>query len=272
MALFNDGRDAAVVASWWNDDIGPWNFDLSFKDRQFNSGIAIYTDRPIYRPGQTVYFKGIVRNDDDGRYSLPGGPMPVSVADPTGHTIYSATLALSPFGTFAGEYTLPDYAPLGTYFVNCKCGPNNANGAGFDVQEYRKPEYLVDVSTDKPSYVNGEQIAVTAGATYFFGGPVAGAKITTRALAQDYYFTWTDPDTGASYDFQDPQPADNRSAAFHGEKRSETESVAGPDGQVTLSLPADVSADPMSRLETIEVERAGQLEPVGEQQHGSDRA
>ena len=73
LALLEDGGDAAVVASWWNDSIGPWNFDLSIKDRKYNNGMALYTDRAIYRPGQTVYFKGIVRDDDDGRYSVPGG-------------------------------------------------------------------------------------------------------------------------------------------------------------------------------------------------------
>jgi len=255
VAILDDAGDAAVVASWWNENIGPWNFNLNFKDRKYNSGQAIYTDRAIYRPGQMVYFKGILRDDDDGHYSVPTHPVDVTVNDNQGRPVYSATLALSPYGSFAGQYALPDYAPLGTYYLTYKC-PNDtgncADGAAFDVQEYRKPEYLVDVITDKKSYVNGESIAATAGASYFFGGPVAGASLTVRVLTQDYLFTWTDPVTGAWYDFQDPEPLADRRNSFQGAKRNETTATSNAAGQVTLQLPADVSTDPLSQVETIE--------------------
>ncbi|HUS15344.1 MAG TPA: Ig-like domain-containing protein, partial [Chloroflexia bacterium] len=144
--ILDDGTDAAMVSSSWNDDIGPWNFDLSFKDRRYNSGSAIYTDRPIYRAGQTVYFKGITRKDDDGRYSIPGQPVSVVVNDTEGREVYSATLPLSPFGTFTAQYQLPEYAPTGTYYISCRC-TSEFDGAGisFQVNEYRKPEYLVTV-------------------------------------------------------------------------------------------------------------------------------
>lgn len=252
IAVLNDGKDAALVASWWNDSIGPWNFDLNFKDRKYNNGQAIYTDRAIYRPGQTIYFKGILRKDDDGRYSLPGGAADITVQDSSGRDIYSATLTLSPFGTFSGQYALPDYAPLGTYYVNCKCDRvGGAAGAAFDVQEYRKPEYLVSVSTDKKSYVNGEQIQATAAAGYLFGGPVAGAQTTVRVLTEDYFFQWDDPD-GRGYSFQDPAPVAGRKDSFQGEKRSEITQATDAAGKVSVTLPADVSKAPMSQLETIE--------------------
>ena len=253
VALLADGADAAVVASWWNEPIGPWNFDLGFKDRKYNSGAAVYTDRAIYRPGQTVYFKGIARADDDGRYSLPGKPVTVSLADNNGQEVYSATLPLSSFGTFAAQYALPDYAPLGSYFLSCQCAPDGSStGAGFAVQEYRKPEYIVGVSTDKTSYVNGETINTTATAGYFFGGPVAGAKVTTHVLAEDYYFTWSDPAGGGYYDFQDPDIAQNRQNSYYGEKRSDDVDTTDAAGQVKLALPATLGTAPLSQLLTIE--------------------
>ncbi len=252
IAVLNDGKDAALVASWWNDSIGPWNFNLNFKDRKYNNGQAIYTDRAIYRPGQTVYFKGILRKDEDGHYSLPGGGADISVQDSSGRAIYSATLTLSPFGTFSGQYALPDYAPLGTYYLNCQCDKiGGAAGASFDVQEYRKPEYIVSVTSDKKSYVNGEQIQATAAAGYLFGGPVVGAPATLRVLTEDYFFRWDDPD-GSGYDFQDPAPIAVRQDSFQGEKRSETAGLTDAAGKVTVTLPADVSKAPMSQLETIE--------------------
>ncbi|OQY18689.1 MAG: hypothetical protein B6I34_10385 [Anaerolineaceae bacterium 4572_32.1] len=63
--------DLAVVISDWEEGISPWSFDL---DTEFYAAEYVghlYTDRPIYRPGQKVYFKGVFRKDDDARYSLP---------------------------------------------------------------------------------------------------------------------------------------------------------------------------------------------------------
>ncbi len=253
LALLNDGTDAGVVAASWNQTIGPWNFDLTIPNRRANDGAALYTDRAIYRPGQTVYFKGIARSDDDGRYALPGSPVTVHLDDPQGHTVYSTTLPLSPFGTFAGQYTLPDYAALGGYYLACRCRSDGGGpSTGLAVQEYRKPEYAVTVTTGRTSYVAGDVITGTARADYFFGGPVAGAQVTTRLLSQDYYFTWRDRVTGASYDFQDADRLNGRQSSFYGELRSETHSTSDAAGQVALHLPASLGTAPVSQLQTIE--------------------
>lgn len=253
IVLMDDPTDAGVVTPWWNDSIGPWNFDLSFKNRRWNNGSAVYTDRAIYRPGQPVFFKGIAREDDDGKYTLPTRNALITLSDNNGREVYSATQALSLFGTFTDQYTLPAYAPLGTYYLNCRClAAEGTVGTSFEVQEYRKPEYIVEVTTDKKSYVNGESIRAGAGASYFFGGPVASAAVTNRVLTQDYFFTWQDPDTGASYDFQDYQAISDRLGSYNGEKISETTGTTDAAGKVSLTLPADVSKAPLSQVETIE--------------------
>ena len=66
-----DGLIVAAVGTDWQDGISPWDFDLT-SDRMGQDYYAnLYTDRAIYRPGQTVYFKGVVRKDNDAEYSLP---------------------------------------------------------------------------------------------------------------------------------------------------------------------------------------------------------
>lgn len=76
--------DFAIAARQWSQGITPWDFDLASNyERSFHRGY-LYTDRPIYRPGQTVYFKGILRTDDDAHYALPpdGKRVNVRITDP----------------------------------------------------------------------------------------------------------------------------------------------------------------------------------------------
>ena len=68
--------------------------------------VYIYTDRPLYRPGHTVYFKGIVRMNDDLDYSLPSANNIEVTISNYDETIYEKTLPLSSFGSFNGELTL----------------------------------------------------------------------------------------------------------------------------------------------------------------------
>jgi hypothetical protein len=194
LALMEDGGDVALVTANWNNGIAPYNYDFPTYGLSGDTQGALYTERPIYRPGQTVYFKGLLRADDDGRYSLPAvKQVGIVINDRDGNPVYSQTLALGAFGTFSGEYTLATAAPLGDYSINTSTENIYLHG-GFSVQEYRKPEYLVDVTAAQPSVINGESIQATAQATYFFGGPVAGAQVAERVYSTDYQFNWTAPD------------------------------------------------------------------------------
>ena len=78
---------------------------------------ALYTDRPIYRPGQVVYYRGVLRLDDDASYQVPGGRVVTLTALTYGNgsetRIYTGTATLSAFGTFRGQFTLPAGAPVG---------------------------------------------------------------------------------------------------------------------------------------------------------------
>ena len=85
--------DFAVAYNDWDSGIRPWNFDLCGDYGHSEYAGYVYTDRPIYRPGQTVYFKGIVRADDDADYTIPEeiAKLTVRVSDPQGKELYNET-------------------------------------------------------------------------------------------------------------------------------------------------------------------------------------
>jgi len=158
----------------------------------------VYTDRPIYRPGQTVYWKALIRRDEDALYSLPapGQSVTVTIRDGEGKELSSQRLTLDGMGTTNGKLALDQDASLGYYNIQVivpdatptKEREGTSFGVSFQVAEYRKPEYEVSAQTDRPEYVQGEQIRTTVQANYFFGQPVKGAKVRWVLLTSDYSF------------------------------------------------------------------------------------
>ncbi len=189
----------AAAASSWSSGVSPWEFGLQPAWDLPEMTAHIYTDRSIYRPGQTVDFKGVLRDEDDVRFSLPDGLSNVSVAirSVTGEQIYQQSLPLGPNGTFNGELKLADGAALGPYSIEVMAGQRGFN-AVFQVAAYRPPEFQVAVTPQAKEVVRGTQTSATAEVTYFFGGPVANVPVQWNVLAETYRFK---PDWAGRYQF-----------------------------------------------------------------------
>ena len=82
--------------------------------------------------------------------------------------------------------------------------------ASFVVAAYRKPEFQIDVKSDKPEYIQGDTVKVTVQANYFSGGPLVDAPVEWRLTASTYPFNWADAPKDRYYSFDpfDPEPAD----------------------------------------------------------------
>ena len=162
----------------------------------------IYTDRPVYRPSHQVFFKGILRHvDEQGRYhSLKSQTVSVTVRDPTEAQVYEQELRLSSRGTFHGELTLADEAPLGIYQIEANTEEGTSTGS-FEVAEYKKPEYKVTVTTPQKFVPEGNKSKYEINARYFFGAPVANATVKYYIYRSRYYPTyWETDETGPELD------------------------------------------------------------------------
>lgn len=250
-----NGVVQVAVGSDWNDGIQTFDFNLNTQYGAQEYYANMYTDRAIYRPGQTVYFKGILRRDNDAQYTLPTQlkTVPIKVMDSNGREILTQDLPLNAYGTFNGEIKLADGAALGYYSIVLEFGPDNRrfyNSVGFQVAEYKKPEFEVAVKTDKDSYINGETIRVDTESTYYFGGAVSNAKVQWRLLSDDLFFT-TDKVKGW-WDFSDYDLTANRNRS--GGVVSEGKGITDKDGKFAFTVPADVQDYPLSQNFTIDVE------------------
>ncbi len=173
-------RELAYVATRDGDpafSLSPW----PGTERPYEA--YIFTDRPVYRPGHVVRFRGTIRGVERRRYSFPDGieTVEVKIAAPGGATVYQEDLELNEWGTFAGEFELAPEPPLGSYNLYVTVdreGTKTTFSADFEVEAYRKPEFEVKVDIPEPHYLGGQTIPVTVSADYYFGSPVSGGKVS----------------------------------------------------------------------------------------------
>ncbi|MGD8518461.1 MAG: MG2 domain-containing protein [Anaerolineae bacterium] len=244
----------------WEQGISPWDFDVQSEFWGSDYQGYLYTDRPIYRPGQTVYYKGILRADDDARYSLPHEieTVEVRIRDPQGKELYKETLPLSDMGTLYDQFVLSQEAPLGSYYIEIQDSDRDLYvGASFSVAEYKRPEFQVSVSSDQDAYLNGDRINVTVEGTYYFGGAVAQADVHWSILSRDHTFRYECPPGQECpwYSWDDQEWTsfeDEFQYGGFGHLVAEGDTQTGDQGRVTFNVLADITAEAQSQVYTIE--------------------
>lgn len=198
-ALVDDGTNFGIGFSEWTDGIDPWRFGLLYNYYPPRYIGNLYSDRSVYRPGQTVYYRGVIRENDDLRYRVPQlGELPLKVFDDRGTLVYEESITLSDFGTFSGEFTLADDSVLGFYNIEVELPSENeffreAVGLSFDVAQYRLPEFQVRGTALTPTVTGEQPLRFAFDAEFFFGGAVADATLDYNVFWEDYNFSYRGP-------------------------------------------------------------------------------
>ncbi len=181
------GTDRAVVSvSRYDPDLSPWQFNVSaaYGPDRLERAAALFTERGIYRPGEPVYAKAIVRDGLLGNLRTPrGDSLRWVFTDRENSVTKDTTVPLSPFGTADQSYAIPADAPLGTYTVRIDRRLDgkwrSVATTNYRVAEYRPPEFLVSVATgERTPRFAGDSVSATVEARYLFGAPMGRAAIS----------------------------------------------------------------------------------------------
>jgi uncharacterized protein YfaS (alpha-2-macroglobulin family) len=181
------GADRALVGvNQYDSDLSPWRFNVNsaWGDERLPVAAAVFTERGIYRPGDSVFAKVIVRTGMLGALRVPGRSDSVRVVfkDRDESVLRQRTLAPSAFGTLQQSVRLPAGAPLGYYQVGVSLKREGTwqeiARTSYRVAEYRPPEFLVDVTADTTPRFAGDTLSAGISARYLFGAPMGRARVT----------------------------------------------------------------------------------------------
>ena len=177
---------------YFNDGMNVWDAQADFGDWKYNeqySG-ALFTDRPLYKPGQTLFYKGFVRALElfgknfplqDVGDSVNNVAYELQIFDPEYNVVETINGTIDG-GSFDGEYTLPDDLKLGNYRLSMAITNEENNQrfnleAPFWIQEYRKPNFLITPEFSTDQAIAEEEIAVSITAAYAFGGAIVDRNV-----------------------------------------------------------------------------------------------
>jgi len=160
----------------------------------------VHTDRPVYRPGQTVNFRVAIAvraahegSRELGQWTAPADlPFEVTAADSREQQVYQGVLTTDEFGSINGSFRLPAETMLGEYHLNVNLAREGGqvfqlSGNQFRVEEYKKPEFEVTVEPAKEQARVGEKVSASIKARYYFGSPVVGAQVKYRIFLSPFY-------------------------------------------------------------------------------------
>ncbi|HKO54175.1 MAG TPA: MG2 domain-containing protein [Polyangiaceae bacterium] len=186
----SDADAAAILVAQSGDDwaferardfLSPWRFSVPFdwSGRKRNYGM-IFTERGIYRPGDEVQVKGIVRREQTSGNATPAGEeLTLDLYSPDSERTHTQPVKLNRFGTFSVTLKVPDTGHLGAWQIKAQLD-EDVIYESFDVSEYRPVEFKVAVESERPSYIRGDTARWTGHGDYLFGAPMAkaGARYT----------------------------------------------------------------------------------------------
>jgi alpha-2-macroglobulin len=162
-----------------------------YYDQQYQA-VKIFgmTDRPVYRPLQSVKFKAWLANakyDQEGKSTFANQAFQVLIHNPKGEKILDKSFTTDEWGGFDGEFPLPKDATLGQYAIVI---PARGQVVSFRVEEYKKPEFEVKVDAPTEPVMLGEKLTATINAKYYFGAPVAEGRMKYKVMRTEHSANW----------------------------------------------------------------------------------
>lgn len=174
-----------------DDSVAVVDYYSQTSDEGSKGRVFLYSDRPIYRPGDKVEFKGIARTLTGVDFQVPrAGKVACEVRDVDDNLVESFQADLTSRGTFSGSFTSNKEAKPGVYALIAR-GPGGEGRLDIRIAAYRKPEFKITVTPEKSYYVFGQRAKMLVKCEYYHGGPVVGAKIDAW-VARSPRWSWQD--------------------------------------------------------------------------------
>lgn len=158
-----------------------------------HTSVVLFTDRSIYRPGQTIRYKGIVYSVDRqaDQYAVkPKANVTVRFEDPNDKEIARVDAIANEFGSFSGSFVAPRDRLTGSMQIVAQLDGGDRGSANVQVEEYKRPQFVVALDAPKEAAKLGERVKLTGRATAYSGAAVGGAAVKFRVRRTVRFFGW----------------------------------------------------------------------------------
>ncbi|WP_055446754.1 MG2 domain-containing protein [Lacinutrix mariniflava] len=151
----------------------------------------VFTDRSIYRPGQTVFFKGIsMKTEDNKSEVLENQNIKAVLYNVNGETVKELDLKTNDYGSVAGEFILPEGGLTGDFSIRLT-GKNSHSGyTNIQVEEYKRPKFETNFKPITETIKVNDSVKVTGEALAFAGSTISDAKVVYRVKRNVQYPRW----------------------------------------------------------------------------------
>lgn len=256
----NESRSLKYVIEDKNSIIDGTAYVYQTGEPQTYSQIKLFTDRSIYRPGQTVYFKGIANKGKENEFNiLKNEKVIIRIRDVNYQEVYREEFTTNEWGSIDGNYTLPSGLALGNFTLQASFASNaSGNQTGttnFSVEEYKRPTFEVKLNLPKEEAKLNDTVSITGDASAFAGYPIANAEVTYTVYRSwnrywRYFYSssasqdllregklWTDSNGEFTIDFfAETDPNAMRNAYYSYEVRVKVTDLSGETHEKSISL------------------------------------
>lgn len=195
-----------------------WKNDYYYKESKRKEVLQLFTDRSIYRPGQTVYVSGLAYEmEKDSTRVLADKKYTVSLYDANNNETGKVEVRTNGFGSFSGQFVLP--SPCLTGYFSLRAADTSVS---FKVEEYKRPTFDVTFEPVKVEYQVGDSIEVVGMAKTFAGAPVQNARVHYN-ISRSYAWFWRFMGRGSA--------------------RWEGEAMTDADGKFTVPVHFEIDSD-----------------------------
>ena len=195
-----------------------WKNDYYYKESKKKEVLQLFTDRSIYRPGQTVYVSGLAYEmEKDSTRVLADKKYTVSLYDANNNETGKVEVRTNGFGSFSGQFVLP--SPCLTGYFSLRAADTSVS---FKVEEYKRPTFDVTFEPVKVEYQVGDSIEVAGMAKTFAGAPVQNARVHYN-ISRSYAWFWRFMGRGSA--------------------RWEGEAMTDADGKFTVPVHFEIDSD-----------------------------
>ncbi len=186
------GKDLAFSSNQYDSGLEPYRFGIynAWKQEAENVAGSIFSDRGLYKGGETVNLKALFRSRTNADWLVGKDSIRVTIDSPRGDVVYKQTHVTNEFGSFAFKWVAPENAEQGTYYINMHHPESDlwAGSGFFRIDAFRTSTFAVTARSSAKQYIAGDIFEGTANGRYLFGAPMSNQDVRYTVYRQSGRF------------------------------------------------------------------------------------